>query len=381
QKTQLASPPSQPPVVVPNPATPVLPIMPLNNPASNPGAIRAAQPTEIAPALNTPDSSRSVGNAAVDDSQATALVTPESQPVQFHLPIQRQLPQSQQPAEAQPVRQPQPAQPQRPVSQPGTIASSSARSGLSRRAFLFGGLVTAGVVVAGGITLFALQNGNHGLGGNGTTPTPATTGTHPVTGPTVLAQDDFQRNNQQFWGTASDGSHQWQQDAATSNFFSINNQMGQIQVPQNGTGGELTAILGQSFANGEVFVKGTVSNFNNSQLSAILRWTDDNHYYKVFLQGNKFNLIKRMNTVTPISKNIQFTTQAGVTYSLRFRIVGNTMEAKAWQSDQQEPTGWMFTVTDNNQQYNSGNGGIRTNVSAGVTVDITSFELLTANSL
>jgi hypothetical protein len=366
-KTQLASPPSQPPWVVPNPVTPVLPIMPVNNPPSNPGAFRAAQPAEVAPAINMPDSPRGLGNLVAEDNQATALVTPESQPPPSFQPPYK-------PA------QPQQPQQQRPISQPGTLSSSSSGRGLSRRAFLFGGLVTTGVVAAGAVALtVALQNQSNNTlhGSGGTTITPKAT--HP-TGVTIIAQDTFQRNNQQFWGTASDGQP-WQQDAATSNNFSINNHMGQIQAPTNANGGELTAILGQPLTDGEVFVTGTVSDFSHSQLSAILRWTDNNHYYKAFLQGGTFNIIKRMNAVTPISKNIPFPTQAGGSYSIRFRIVGNTMEARAWPFNQQEPTTWMFTITDTNQPFTSGNGGIRANVSAGVTVDIISFELQTATSL
>jgi len=220
-------------------------------------------------------------------------------------------------------------------------------------------------------------------GRNTTGTTGTTTGTH-TTGPTILAQDTFHRNKQQFWGTASDGQ-QWQLETATMNNFSIVNNTGQIQISQGGNAGEQTAILGNAFSDGELVVTGTASDFtNDNQLGVALRWTDDFHYYKAYLTGNQFILIKRLNGTSNFSQPVQavtFTTKPNVSYSIRFRIVGSTLEARAWQSDQTEPTGWMFKITDNSQPFQSGFGGIRTNVIAGATVTITSFELLAANSL
>jgi serine/threonine protein kinase len=345
QKTQLAPQSPQVPTVLANPVTPVLPILPVDNPASNPGIMRASWQTEVAPALNTPDASRGRDSSRVEGHQATALVAPA----------------------------------QRHVSQPGTLPSRKTTSGLSRRIFLFGGLVTAGVVVAGGVTLFVLEN--HAA-------TPPTTGagrtpsaTHAPAGATIVAQDNFQRANQQGWGTASDGKHTWG-NYTLGQDFSIAGEMGQIF--QNGNGAEVTAMLGQPFADGEVFVTGTVSNFDNSQLGVALRWTDDNHYYKVYLQNGTFNLIKRMGAGqngTPINKHVTFTTQPGIPYSMRFRIVGHSMEGRAWQTGTTEPTGWMLTATDNNNPYVAGQSGIRSNVDHSVTVDITSFVLTAQSSL
>jgi hypothetical protein len=70
-----------------------------------------------------------------------------------------------------------------------------------------------------------------------------------------------------------------------------------------------------------------------------------------------------------------------IIYSVRFRIVGNSMEARVWQTGSTEPVGWMLSATDNNQPYPISQGGIRTNVNHGITVNITSFELTTVNSL
>ena len=370
QKTPLASeePPPQAPIVLANPVTPVLPILPVDNPPSNPGLIRATEPGETIPVLHTPDTPRGRGFTRTEEEQATALVTPDMQP-----------------PPAQPPLYPLPDQPPRSqsqhTSQAGTLRSAPARGGLSRRAFLFGGLLAAGVVVIGGVTLLELKNhaASPTTTTGGTARTPAAARTTTTGGPVFIAQDNFHRADQQGWGTASDG-HVWSQDAATSPDFSIAGQTGQIL--QNGNGGELTAILGPAFQDGEIFLSGTVSDFhNNSQLGIALRWTDNNHYYKVYLDGQNFHLIKRMDTQVPISKQVGFQAQSGVSYSVRFRVVGNSMEARAWQTGTAEPAGWMLQATDTNQPYTSGRGGIRSNVNHGVALYITSFELKTASSL
>lgn len=379
QRTQVALPyqqPQQPPIFLanPNPATPVLPILPPGNPSNNPGAIHAAPQPEAARALNTPDTSREKPHRPAEESFATQLVTPENQPV---LPVQMPV--------VQPHRVVEPAQP-RYASQPGMQSSARARGGISRRAFLFGSLITAGVVIVGGVTLFALEQGhttnNATTSGTTTGATKGATASTPATGPTIIAQDDFHRANQQGWGTASDGQNQWQLEAATMNNFSIVNNAGLIQISQGGNAGEQTAILGNPFSDGEVIVTGTANNFNNdNQLGVALHWIDDNHYYKAYLTGNRFTLIKRFNARTPISKSIAFPTSAGVPYTIRFRIVGNAIEARAWQAGQTEPSGWMLTATDDDQHIASGHCGIRTNVIAGATVQISSFVVRTATSL
>src|SRR6266700_2459089 len=88
---------------------------------------------------------------------------------------------------------------------------------------------------------------------------------------TTLAQDTFQRANQQHWGQASDGQT-WGADANTSSVFSISNNAGQLS---NG-GSVYHAVLGPVATNAEVIFSGSMSSFTNANLGAILRWTDKN---------------------------------------------------------------------------------------------------------
>ena len=68
--------------------------------------------------------------------------------------------------------------------------------------------------------------------------------------------------------------------------------------------------------------------------------------------------------------------QPGTLYTLRFRVVGTTLQAKAWPAANTEPPNWMVTVTDNN--FHSGQAGLRPQVNQHVTLQITSFTLKTA---
>jgi serine/threonine protein kinase len=75
-----------------------------------------------------------------------------------------------------------------------------------------------------------------------TSPTPPTSTVQQIQ-PNVLAEDTFQRPNQDQWGTASDGHHQWVVgDANTKQFFSISNRAGSIAKGQ----GHLEALIGSA---------------------------------------------------------------------------------------------------------------------------------------
>jgi hypothetical protein len=237
--------------------------------------------------------------------------------------------------------------------------------------------VTAGVVVAGGTTLLALHNHStstaFGQTAGTTTATPVAT--HPAAVPVPLAQDTFHRPDQPLWGTASDG-HRWEQDAATLPDFSIAGQSGQIYRRAQGQS-FYTAILGPIITDAEVIVRGTLSQFNGSHIGAVLRWTDNNHYYKAYIDGNRLNILKRSSPRTnPVLAFIPFPAQANTSYTLRFRVIGATLQAKAWQTGSTEPAHWMVSAADT--LFTSGRAGLRPLLNQYVTLQVTSFTLTPA---
>ncbi len=216
--------------------------------------------------------------------------------------------------------------------------------------------------------------------GSSVTPTPTpvvpspTATTTPVTTPTttpqgsVVAQDTFTRANQIFWGTASD-THPWSSDASTNSAFSISNNLGVVSggtTPYN-------AILGPSGTDDEVLTSGSISSFSNTNLGAVLRWTDTNNWYKAYINGTQLVLQKKVGGTTTTLKSAIFSATAATAYSIRFRIVGSTLSAKAWQVGTTEPASWTLTTTDTSLL--SGFSGLRIQLQSGVSASFSAFQV------
>ena len=207
-----------------------------------------------------------------------------------------------------------------------------------------------------------------------TTPTPTATATvTPTPGPgTTLAQDTFQRIDQKLWGTASNGQT-WGGDANTQAVFSIHNNVGQIA---NGTG-PYNAVLGPVATDAEVLFTGSMSNFTNNNLGAVLRWQNTNNWYKAYINGTSLVIQVKVNGATTILSQVAFPATANTAYNLRFRIVGTTLSAKAWATTATEPTTWTATAT--NTVLTSGQCGLRIQVLGATSASITAFQATTAS--
>ena len=186
----------------------------------------------------------------------------------------------------------------------------------------------------------------------------------------ILAKDTFQRPDQAFWGTASDG-RVWAGDANTSGAFSIVGKAGQIDNRQ----GIYNAILGSATTDTEVVFSASVNHFNPNtvNIGAVLRWTDSNHWYKAFINGTELVILKRLGGSTTRLAAIPFSAQGEASYTLRFRAMGATLFAKVWQSNEPEPASWMLTFTDTGALLTSGTGGLRVAVEADTVMRVTSF--------
>jgi streptogramin lyase len=195
------------------------------------------------------------------------------------------------------------------------------------------------------------------------TPTLTTTST-PVSG-TILGQDSFQRANQAFWGTASDGQV-WQGDANMISAFSIAGNSGRLT---NSTT-SYSAVLGPAAANADVVVSGSISSFANNNFGPVLRWTDGNNWYKAYIDGSSLIIQKKVNGTATTLKTVSFAASAGTTYMLHFRVSGTTLSANVWPATGSEPAGWMATTTDSS--LTAGQCGLRL-LSQSATATITSF--------
>ena len=191
--------------------------------------------------------------------------------------------------------------------------------------------------------------------------------------PNVLAEDTFHRPNQDQWGTASDGHHQWVVDANAKQFFSINGAVGQIAGGQ----GALEALVGQPTENVDITVSGIVSQFgHNVNLGIVLRRTDANKWYKAYIDGNQLIILKSVNN--QILAHMTVITDAGVVQTLRFRSFGTTLFAKVWPRDKNEPQHWMVSADDHDHPFTTGQFGIRVYEQPASVISITSFVAKTA---
>jgi len=207
----------------------------------------------------------------------------------------------------------------------------------------------------------------------GTTPTQAATnpGAQPtqVVDNVMLAHDTFQRPNQQFWGTSSDGRI-WGEDANRSSVFSIVNHAGQI----TGGTGAFEATLNAPGTDTDLVLSGTVSTFDaagNINLGGVLRWQDTNNWYKVLIDSSELQILKDVNGTISVLQMQKFKAIAGTNYTIHFRIVGSNLFANAWPTSQAEPANWMLVTIDTSLA--SGIGGIRVKLLPGAVIRITSF--------
>lgn len=195
---------------------------------------------------------------------------------------------------------------------------------------------------------------------------PTSTSASTIPAKDILAQDTFQRPDQMFWGTSSDGQP-WGADAKNVPGFSIVNHTGQVI----GSNGVYDAIVGPVAVNSEVVFSGSLSHYASSSLGALLRWTDANNLYKAFLGGGQLILLKKVAGVVTVLKTVPFLTRDGVSYTIRFRAVGHLLLARVWPTVQAEPQNWLLMMPDGDLQ--SGLDGIRLVVQSGSTATITSY--------
>jgi hypothetical protein len=196
------------------------------------------------------------------------------------------------------------------------------------------------------------------------TPTPVMT--MPTT--TILAQDTFQRANQRYWGTASDGLR-WGADANNLSSFAIAGDRGVIANGQ----GAFEATLGPQVADADVLISGAISRYGpgTSNMGALLRWSDAQDWYKAYIDGAQLVLLKEVAGKIIVLDTITYPAQGGAAYTLRFRAVGSMLMAKVWPAGRSEPAAWMVTATDTS--LTTGFGGVRVVILGGVRASITMF--------
>lgn len=182
-------------------------------------------------------------------------------------------------------------------------------------------------------------------------PTPIAQPPLPVV--VLTAQDTFHRTDTpQFWGNATDGQA-WGADANSSDAFSITNEQGVVQ----GTG-VYTGVLGPTASNTNVLIEGSVETFDGeSNIGSVVRWTDSGTWYKAYIDGTAFVLLKSVGGVTSVLASTPFLALDGFTYSIRFQATGSLLEARVWPTRTPEPSRWLLSAHDS--AISQGHVGVR----------------------
>jgi len=192
----------------------------------------------------------------------------------------------------------------------------------------------------------------------------------------MIAEDTFQRNDQTFWGIASD-ELPWEGDANKEKNFSIRNKTAQITSTPTGT--NYDAIIGPKIRNGSILFTGSLTLFADTNFGGTLRWQDTNRWYKAYIDGKSLIIQKRMDADNhPQLQSVPFTAVAGLSYTIRFQIVEALLMAKVWLTTDTEPGNWM--VTANDAVYKEGLCGLRIRVYSGTTATVTSFQAASLSS-
>lgn len=171
----------------------------------------------------------------------------------------------------------------------------------------------------------------------------------------IIAQDTFHRNDQPYWGTASD-QQQWQADAYNLYYFSIKGNKGQEQLPASDSN-TYSAIIGPPVTDAEVVVSGYMDNsYYISSFGPVIRFRDASNFYKLFLgsgfqtgnlgQGPYLMLIKIVNGKKSLLSYVNYNAVLGTDYSLKFQVIGSQLSGKVWKTGTTEPNGWMVSATD-----------------------------------
>ncbi len=344
---------SQMPTLHPSPVTPILPLIPPEPGAAKMPAERpAAQQMDGPTMMNTLAAQQPLVLSA--DAHAPHAQTAITPPNQHYNPVTA-------PPQVPLQRRPEP---------------ESARKGMSRRAVLIAGVSVVGVAAIGGTAfILASHNPPTGTTTGGTHPTSSptshTTTTTTTVNPNILARDTFQRPDQMDWGTASDGE-MWGGDALNSADLSIHNHMGQAHRTANGNS-LYTATLGAPHTDAEVVATAMLDSFNKSHIGVMLRYQNDNHYYKAYIDGNSLLILNRIDAANgPQLAKLPFSAQPNTLYPIRFQVIGTTLQAKAWQANTPEPAHWMVTANANTSSM--GQGGMRPQINQGVTLSVTAFQ-------
>ena len=167
-------------------------------------------------------------------------------------------------------------------------------------------------------------------------------------GPTILGQDTFiGRTTSGNWGTASDGVNVWSYVRGTIGItLSVGSGLGSASG-NSSSFGVVRCGTGTSADTDQIVTFKRTSSADCC--GVVARYTDPNNYYVINIGAYTNNLVfSKMvaGSNTDVAFGGSVTPTLADYYSIRFRCVGTTIQARLWDATLTEPTSWDINTTD-----------------------------------
>jgi aryl-phospho-beta-D-glucosidase BglC (GH1 family) len=175
----------------------------------------------------------------------------------------------------------------------------------------------------------------------------------------VIEKDIFQRKDQNGWGTATDGN-KWTSDGAVPGTYIANN----IGVMKS-VGEGYNMLIGPSNVTDvdDTLFGWMTSLADPNKLGLLLRYQDNDNWYYAYVDGKQLYIQRRLKGTFSILTSAPFVFKANRAVVIKFKIIGHTLQAKAWPKDESEPADWKVQVNDSS--FSHGQSGVRMNVTTG----------------
>jgi hypothetical protein len=182
-----------------------------------------------------------------------------------------------------------------------------------------------------------------------------------------VVKDTFQRKNQDGWGIATDGN-KW-----TSNTATPGTSISAGTAQMTDVGNAYNMLIGPSnLTDVDGVLIGTITPLGGlNKFGVLLHYNDKDNWYYAYVDGKSLYIERRVKGVTNALQSVPFTFKAGDSVTVKFKILGTSLLAKAWPKGQTEETAVLATTTDTS--LSSGQSGIRIYVSNTSTSTISSF--------
>jgi hypothetical protein len=206
---------------------------------------------------------------------------------------------------------------------------------------------------------------------------------------TVQASDTFTRTTSTGWGTADVGgawTHKWEDDgqnAAAQHYVDYGE--GNLGLYADTMTETVVSTVGSSLTNTDAVVTAHVMDSGVAYAGLVARAADHNSFYVAELgfDGDVIRIRKNDDGTWTTLASASLTLAVESEYTLRFRVEGTSLSARAWAAGGSEPGTW--SVSTNDATFASGHSGLMAQIvdaaGGGATSVDFSFDAFSVSSI